>query len=78
MQNQYRTKKTLAYLINDFENPYIVQWFAEHKVTLDQDAIALSQMVQWIWRSQIREGKPINLYLPSKRMRKLLTDWLEK
>ena len=76
--NDYRGNKTLAYLINDFENPFIVQWFAEHKITLNQDAIALSQLVQWIWRSQIRDGKPINLYLPSKRMRKLLTDWLEK
>ena len=29
-----------------------------------------------IWRSAIRDGKPINLYIPSKRMRELLINWI--
>lgn len=33
-------------------------------------------MVQFIWRSRIREGKEISLYIPSKRMRELLKEWL--
>ncbi|MCT9509257.1 hypothetical protein KTJ05_18660, partial [Acinetobacter baumannii] len=35
-----------------------------------------SEMVQWIWRSAIREGNPINIYVPSSRMRSLLQRWL--
>lgn len=35
-------------------------------------------MIQWIWRSAIRNGEEISLYLPSKRMRDLLTEWIEK
>jgi hypothetical protein len=31
--------------------------------------------LQWIFRSAIREQKDVKLYLPSKRMRKLLHEW---
>ena len=43
---------------------------------LNNDKIALAEMLQWIWRSQIRRGQPINIYIPSKRMRRLLMEWL--
>ena len=33
-------------------------------------------MLQWIFRSQIRMDLPINIYIPSRRMRELLEDWL--
>ena len=36
----------------------------------------IGEMVQWIYRSQIRNGKPITVYVPSRRMRELLIDWL--
>jgi hypothetical protein len=34
-------------------------------------------MIQWIWRSAIRDGEEVYLYIPSKRMRTLLTDWMD-
>jgi len=33
-------------------------------------------MLQWIFRSSIRDNKPINIYIPSSRMRNLLVKWL--
>lgn len=75
--NEFRDRKNLAYLVNVYEHPYVVKWFAQHGVSVDRDAFALSQLLQWIWRSAIRDNKPIKLYLPSKRMRTLLLDWLE-
>ena len=33
-------------------------------------------MLQWLWRSALRDGKHIILYIPSKRMRDLLKAWL--
>ena len=36
---------------------------------------ALSELLQWIFRSAIREQKDLKLYLPSKRMHKLLHEW---
>jgi len=37
---------------------------------------ATSELLQWIRRSAIRNGQIVNLYIPSSRMRKLLTAWL--
>ena len=33
--------------------------------------------VQFIFRSAIRNGEPINLYIPSVRMRTYLKKWLD-
>lgn len=74
--NAYATRHNLAYLINVYQNPFIVGWFYDQGISLDSDAIALSQLLQWIWRSAIRNGEEVNLYLPSKRMRDLLNAWL--
>lgn len=75
--NYYREKSNLAYMVNRFVNPIILKFFQDRNVKIDQDLFALSEMLQWIWRSRIREGKRINLYIPSKRMRELLQKWLE-
>ena len=41
-----------------------------------KDAYALTELIQWVWRSRVRNGHPITLYLPSPRMRTLLKDCL--
>lgn len=74
--NDYKNKSSLAYLINYYLHPNIMKFFESHGVTVNQDLYSLSELLQWIWRSQIREGKPINLYLPSMRMRELLGKWV--
>lgn len=76
--NEHRHRTHLAYLVNVFDHPYIIRWFADHGVQLNQDAFDLSQLLQWIWRSAIRDNEAIRLYLPSRRMRKLLYRWLGK
>ena len=38
---------------------------------------ALSEMIQLIFRSGIRNNEDINIYIPSSRIRKLLIDFLE-
>ena len=74
--NDYREKKSLAYLCNMFPHPYIAGYFQERGIAMDQDAFAFSEMLQWIWRSQIRDGEPITVFIPSERMRMLLKNWL--
>jgi hypothetical protein len=74
--NEYKEKSSLAYLINRFISPAKKNFFIAKCNNVDEDMVALSSLVQWIWRSRIREDKPINLYIPSKRMRNLLKDWL--
>ena len=51
-------------------------YFEDRGIKVQEDLHALSEMVQWIWRSQIRRGDPITVFIPSERMRSLLIDWL--
>lgn len=76
-ENKYRDKTSLAYLVNIFLSPQKRNFFAKFGIEYDTDMYALSIMVQWIWRSGIREGKDIEIYIPSRRMRELLLHWME-
>lgn len=74
--NDYQDKESLAYTINRYMQPYKKNFFTSHGVAVNEDMYALSELIQWIWRSRIRKGEHINLYIPSKRMRKLLKEYL--
>ena len=74
--NDYRNRTSIAYPVNRYINPCIKQFFSKHGVKVDEDAYALSEMLQFIWRSAIRDGKEIWIYVPSVRMRTLLEQWI--
>lgn len=76
--NKYKEKKALAYLINFFTPPDIKKFVEHYDFNFDEDLYALSAMLQWIWRSQIRVGKQIQIYVPSERMRGLLKHWINE
>ena len=75
--NKYRDRWALAYCCNMFPRPEIENFFIGHGFRFGRDAYAISCLIQWIFRSRIREGKPITVYLPSKRMANLLESWLD-
>jgi hypothetical protein len=75
--NRYKHKSVLAFCVNRFVNPSDVEFFAQREIVIDEEQLALSDMLQWIFRSRIREGQPIEIYIPSKRMRTLLYQWLD-
>jgi len=66
----------VAYLVNVFFRVPVSRYLKAMFINLDEDLFALSEMIQFIWRSRIREGKPIDLFIPSGRMRHLLKAWL--
>lgn len=74
--NNYRDKSVLAYCVNIFMQPNEKQYLLNNGVDVREDEYALSVMIQWIWRSAIRDGKEIWIYIPSKRMRTLLRNWI--
>jgi len=74
--NNYINTDVVAYLINKYVDPFYIAFFASKDIVIDQDEFALSEMLQWVFRSAIREGKPIQLYVPSERMRTLLYQFL--
>lgn len=75
--NQYRDKHYLVYAVNIFMNATEKNFYVQNGIHVDQDVYALSTMLQWIWRSAIRDGDEIYLYIPSRRMRELLTNWIK-
>ena len=74
--NDYANCSHLIYLYDKHPMPPITQWLnaSTKKFT---EAYALTELIQWVWRSRIRRGEPITLYIPSPRMKRLLLDWLE-
>ena len=75
--NDYKSRHCLAYCVNIFFHPEIKKFFSSRGIEVDEDMYALSEMLQWIWRSAIRENEDIHIYIPSKRMRNLLLEWLK-
>ena len=76
--NNFRERQVLAYCVNIFMQPNEKQYLVGNGVNVLEDKYALSVMIQWIWRSAIRDGKEIWIYIPSKRMRTLLQKWIEE
>ena len=76
--NEYKDRTAVAYLVNKYFNPFIKNFFASKGIAVDEDGYALSEMLQFLWRSGIREGKRITVYIPSKRMRSLLEQWIQE
>lgn len=76
--NKYAECHNVAYLINKYVKPMIKNFFIVNDISVDEDGYALSEMIQFIWRSAIRNCEEIWLYIPSARMRKLLIDWLDE
>lgn len=75
--NMYADRNALAYMVNRFPDMRVRNFLSAKGIRMDPDTFALAEMVQWVWRSSIRRGEPITLYVPSARMRALFTAWLE-
>lgn len=75
--NIYANKKNLAFMANIFYDPGLKITLNGMGIKVDEDNYALSSLIQWIWRSAIRNGEDINLYIPSKRMRELFIGWMD-
>lgn len=76
--NAYKDRTCVAYCLNKYINTVVKNFFVSKGVQTDEDTYATSEMLQFIWRSAIREGKDIWVYIPSKRMRELLIKWTEE
>ena len=75
--NEYRKREHLAYLRNIYMFPRLWQFYkAMRAIEPRHDDYALAELLQWVFRSAIRDGRAIDLYLPSSRMRKLLKGWM--
>lgn len=76
--NDYADRDVVAYVVNRFVNTNVMNFFKSKGIEPNEDLFALSEMIQCIWRSAIRNDQPITLYIPSRRMRGLLENWIEE
>ena len=90
--NDYIGCTSAVYLYDQFPNPQIGLFLGmpsgSREAQAFSDAYALSELVQWLFRSRIRcggvngTGQPfrprnkVTIYIPSARMRNLLVNWL--
>jgi hypothetical protein len=73
--NDYMYCSHLIYLYDQNINPFLARWLGDSTQAF-KDAYALTELIQWVWRSRVRRGEPVTLYLPSPRMRRLFEEWL--
>ena len=86
--NDYSNCTGVAYLCNRFFDVNCVNFLAQQakeknnpQLKFDNDNYALSELLQFIWRSNVRvadSDKPVYVWVPNSRMRKLLRDFQAK
>lgn len=78
--NDYASKSVALHAYNRYVNLVVKSYLQDYGLELnaipDDDQFALSEMIQWIWRTRIRNDQPIDLYILPKRMEKLFKEWL--
>jgi hypothetical protein len=76
--NAYRNVQAMAYPMNVYQHGDVRGYFDERGIATSEDLYAISTLVQWLWRSRIRQEprQSITVYLPSERMRGLFLEWL--
>ena len=75
--NCYGDRAALAYCVNIYADPNMLNYLKHIGVSFNEEKYAVAQMVQWVWRSRIRNGQEIWIYIPSRRMRELFIRWME-
>lgn len=73
--NEYGDRTGAAYLCNIYINPELKDYLGIDSET--ECGYALNMLLQWLFRSAIRNGQPIFAYIPSSRMRNLLKNFLK-
>ena len=74
--NEYMNSFVVVYPINIFVNPIVKQFFTNNGVEINEDGYALSELIQFVYRSRIRQNQHIYCYIPSVRMRSLLYNYM--
>jgi hypothetical protein len=75
--NIYAHRSYLVHAYNRYPNLTVRSYLQDYAYPPNEDRFALSEMIQWIWRSRIRNDESINLCVLNKRMERLLRNWLD-
>lgn len=75
--NAYRDRDTAIHAYNRYPSVPVQAYLQDYGHQVDSEDFALSEMLQWIWRTSIRDDKPINLGILSRRMDSIFKGWLK-
>jgi hypothetical protein len=76
--NDWAGKRVMVHAFNRYPHPCIAGFLDHWNVEYSPDRFALNEMLQWVWRSAIRDGQPIHLAILSRRMRGLFQGWVSQ
>lgn len=74
--NDYAHKWCLVHCYDRYPLQSVANYLEDFNCKIDNNVFALSELLQWVWRSRIRKGEPIVVAIGSKRMYNLFVDWL--
>lgn len=74
--NDYAHCRIVAYMVNRFMFPEVERYCKAYGHPVNDDAFAVYEMLQFLFRSRIRNGEVVDVYIPSERMRNLLKKWV--
>lgn len=74
--NMWSHKSIAVHAYNRYVNTAIKAYLQDYGTPPDDDMFALSEMVQWVFRTCIRNDEPLQLCILNNRMKGLLCNWL--
>lgn len=74
--NKYVHASHLIYLYDQYVNPAFLRFLGLAGDQEVQERYALAELIQVIYRTRVRKGEKIVVYIPSARMRRLLEQYL--
>lgn len=74
----YKNKVVMIHAYNRFPLVSISDYLTAKNIPYSAEVFALNELLQWLWRSAIRDNKPITVSILSDRMRNLFDEWLSK
>lgn len=75
--NKYANRSVMVHCLDLHPMQSVKAYLQDENCPVDVNNYALSTLLQWVWRSQIRNDKPIKLLVLSNRMRDLISEWLK-
>lgn len=73
----YKNKVVMIHAFNRFPLQPVTVYLNNRNIEHSSEVFALNELLQWLWRSAIRDGKPITISILSERMRDLFDNWLD-
>lgn len=78
--NEYAKRTVLVHAYNRYPQQTVNAYLTDYWLPVDSDNFALAEMIQWVWRSNIRDShskSKVYLCILSRRMEGLFKEWLD-